>query len=320
MLAVALVVFAQAAGPSSWGGWTSGRPPECGDSTGGRGANIWERAKTPALKRYCDLVAGASSKLAGSGAMAQAALETSRQAEQLLPGHAAPRVLEGRALAALGKLDEARAALTDARTREAAAFDDPTALLAWARVSARTGHIEEASEAYRTLLPRASALAGGDRGNACIEAGLVESVVRGKDGIDEATAALREAVRETRDDALGVAVLGLALALDRRGDPDEARALLAEHAHGDPRTLFAQRDAKDLLAVAPGEEAALVAIGTESTDASVAREAWSRYISASPNGSWAAHAGTHLAALGPGRKPAQPANRAAAGAPPGGRR
>jgi tetratricopeptide (TPR) repeat protein len=319
MLAVALVLFAQAATPSSWGGWTSGRPPECGDATGGRGANIWERAKTPVLKRYCDLVAGASSKLAGSGAMAQAALDTSRQAEQLLPGHAAPRVLEGRALAALGKLDEARAAMIEARKREAAAFDDPTALLAWARVSARTGHAEEASEAYRTLLPRASALGGGDRGNACVEAGLVESVVRGKDGIDEATAALREAVRETRDDSLAVAVLGLALALDRRGDPDEARALLSEHAHGDPRTLFAQHDAKDLLAVAPGEEAALVAIGIEATDASAARDAWDHYISSAPNGSWAAHARAHLAALGPGRKPGSPANRAA-GAPPGGRR
>jgi tetratricopeptide (TPR) repeat protein len=296
LFAVSLVLLAQAAGPG-WAGWTSGRPPECGEASGGKGANVWERAKTPALRRYCDLVAGASSKLAGSGAMAQAALETSRQAEALLPGHAAPRVLEGRALAVLGKLDEARVAMVDARARDAAAFDEPTALLAWARVSARTGHPEEASEAYRTLLPRASALQAADRGSACVEAGLVESVVRGKDGIDEATAALREAVRETRDDALAVAVLGLALALDRRGDPDEARALLSERAHGDPRTVFSQRDAKDLLAVAPAEEPALVAVGLEASDPGGARDAWDRYLASSPDGPWAAHARAHVAAL-----------------------
>ncbi len=296
MLALALVVLAQAAAPASWAGWTSGRPPECGDPSG-RGANVWERAKTPELKRYCDLVAGASSKLAGSAAMAQAALDTSRQAEHLLPGHAAPQILEGRALAVMGKLDEARTAIQEARSRDAAALDDPAALLAWARVSARTGHADEASEAYRTLLPRASALTSLDRGAACVEGGILESVVRGKDGIDEATAALREALRETHDDPLGVAVLGLALALDRRGDQDEARVLLAERAHGDPRTLLSQRDAKELLSVAPGEENALVAIGLESTDASAAREAWQKYLGAASNGPWATHARAHLASL-----------------------
>jgi tetratricopeptide (TPR) repeat protein len=299
MLAVALVVLAQAAGPTSWAGWTSGRPSECGNAKG-RGTNVWDRAKTPELRHYCDLVAGASSKLAGSGAMAQAALDTSRQAERALPGHAAPRLLEGRALAALGKLDEARVAMLDARSRDSAALDDPTALLAWARVSARTGHADEASEAYRTLLPRASALASPDRGAAFVEGGILESVVRGKDGIDEATAALREALRETHDDPLGVAVLGLALALDRRGDRDEARALLAERSHGDPRSLLAQRDAKELLSVAPLEEGALVAIGLEPTDAAGAHDAWEKYLAAAPSGVWVAHARAHLAALAPG--------------------
>src|ERR1019366_3527191 len=132
LVALALV-FAQAAA------WTTGRPPECGDP-GGRAANVWERAKSPELRRYCDLVASASSKLAGTTAMAEAALASAREAEQVLPGHAAPRVLEGRALASLGKLDQALAALTQARSRDAAAFDDPLAMLAWARVLARTAH------------------------------------------------------------------------------------------------------------------------------------------------------------------------------------
>ena len=296
-----------------------GRPPECGGTSGSKGANVWERAKTPALKRYCDLVAGASSKLAGSAAMAQTALETARRAEQLLAGHAAPKILEGRALAALGKLDDARTAMLEARSRDKAALDDPTALLAWARVSAQTGHADEASEAYRTLLPRASAL-GSDGGIACVEGGMLESVVRGKDGIDEATAALREGVQATTDDALGVAVLALALALDRRGDKDEARALLAERAHGDPRALLAQHDAKELLRVAPGEEAALVGMGLESTDPVGAREAWERYAAAT--GPWAEHARGHVTALvggKGGKRPAAASGLAGGGAGAAGR-
>jgi hypothetical protein len=81
--------------------WTTGRPPECGDP-GGRGGNVWERAKSPELRRYCDLLASASSKLAGTASMPGEALASARAAYQVLPDHAAPRVLEGRALAALG--------------------------------------------------------------------------------------------------------------------------------------------------------------------------------------------------------------------------
>ncbi len=308
---------ARAAGSMSWAGWTSGRPPECASGSG-RGANVWERAKTPELERYCDLVAGASAKLAGATTMAHAALDAARQADRALPGHAAPLLLEGRALASMGKRDDARAAMQDARARNPSAFDDPAALLAWARVSARTGHARDASEAYRTLLPRACALPSLDRGAAFVEGGIVESAVRGEDGIDEATGALREALRETRDDAFGVAVLGLALALDRRGDQREAKALLAERAHGDPRSLFGRHDAKELLSVAPVEESALVGIGLEPTDPAGARDAWDAYLAAAPNGPWAAHARAHLAALvGPGgRRPTPAAGSRTAGGRP----
>ncbi|HEY6462548.1 MAG TPA: hypothetical protein VIY73_20405, partial [Polyangiaceae bacterium] len=64
---VAALVFGQATS------WASGRPPECADP-GGHAANVWERARAPELRRYCDLVASASSKLAGTAAMAESAL------------------------------------------------------------------------------------------------------------------------------------------------------------------------------------------------------------------------------------------------------
>ncbi|HEY8040107.1 MAG TPA: hypothetical protein VIF15_09955 [Polyangiaceae bacterium] len=297
MLLSLILVLAQAGSA----GWSSGRPPECGDP-GGRTGNVWERAKSPELRRYCDLVASASSKLAGTTAMASAALGSARQAEQVLPGHAAPRVLEGRALAALGKLDEALAALNEGKARDPGALDDPLALLAWARVLARTGHVDQSAEAYRALLPRASALSAAERAAASVEAGLV-AMARGPSGLDEAAAALREGLREAQDETQAVAVLALALALDRRGEGDESRALLSERIHGDPRSQLASPRAKDLLEVAPGETSALAAVALEPIDATGAREAWQRFIEASASGPWAASARAHLAALG-GKRPA----------------
>lgn len=112
--ALVALAFAQPAA----GGWSSGRPPECTVESGGATGNVWERAKSPELRHYCNLVASAASKLAGTAVMAQAALAAAREAEGVLPGHAAPRVLEGRALAALGKLDEALVALRDGKARD----------------------------------------------------------------------------------------------------------------------------------------------------------------------------------------------------------
>jgi tetratricopeptide (TPR) repeat protein len=295
-LAVALVL-AQAASA-----WSTGRPPECGEP-GGHAANAWERAKSPELRRYCDLLAGASSKLAGTTAMAEDALRAASEADKLVPGHAAPRVLAGRALAALGKLDEAREALSQGKALDPAALDDPLALLAWARVLARTGRGDGAAEAYRALLPRASALSATERSSASVEAGLV-AMSRGGSGLDEAVAALREGLRDAQDDTQSVAVVALALALDRRGDREESRALLAERTRGDPRAALATARAKDVLAVAPAEAHALVGFALEASDPPGARDAWGSYLAAAPNGPWAAHARSHVAGLGaPKRRP-----------------
>ncbi len=291
MVLAVVLVLAQA-GP---GAWPSGRPRECGDRAD-RGGNVWERAKSPELRRYCDLVASASSKLAGITATAQTALDAANEADRVLPGHAAPRILEGRALAALGRYGEALTALSDGQSRDPRALADPPALLAWARALARTGRTKEAGDAYRALLPRASALSSADRVRSEIEAALV-AMARGAGGLDEAAAALREAVREGQDEAQAVAVLALALALDRRGDPDEALALLSERARGDPRDTMATPRAKDLLAVAPAEAHALSALALESTDRTGARDEWQRALDDDPSGVWAGQARAHLASL-----------------------
>ena len=289
-----VLALAQAAG-----GWSSGRPPECSAESGATAANVWDRAKSPELRRYCDLVASAASKLAGSSSMAEAALAAAREADGVLPGHAAPKVLEGRSLAALGKLTEARDALREGRARDRAGLDDPLALLAWGRVLARTGDAAGAVEAYRALLPRTAALSTGERAAAATEAGLV-TMGAGPAGLDDAVAALREALREAQDDAQEVAVLALALALDRRGDAGGARTVLSDRAHGDPRVALASPRGKDLLAVAPGEAPALVAMGLEGVDAAASRAAWEQYLAQLPAQArpWEAHARAHMAAPG----------------------
>jgi tetratricopeptide (TPR) repeat protein len=297
-LAPVVVALAQAGAGST--AWSSGRPPEC-TFEGGGAANVWERAKAPDLRKYCDLVASAASKLAGTAAMAQAALVAAREADAIVAGRAAPLVLEGRALAALGKTADALGALEGGRARDPAALDDPLALHAWGRVLARSGRYPEALTAYRALLPRTSALSSSERAASAVEAGLVGMSV-GPEGIDDAVAALREAAREAQDDAATVAVTALALALDRRGDASEARALLADRVHGDPRAAFEGGRAKELLAVAPGEEAALVAFALESADAAGAREGWTEYLAsgkATPGAAlpWDAHARMHLESL-----------------------
>ncbi|HLK35326.1 MAG TPA: hypothetical protein VKU41_01155 [Polyangiaceae bacterium] len=293
MVRVVLLVLAQvAAGAGAWG---SLRPPECAD-VNGRATNPWERAKSPELRRYCDLVASASSKLAGTAAMAAAALDTAREADALLPGRAAPLVLEGRALAFLGKLDEAYAAFTRGADRDPRALDDPLALVAWARVLARTGHVGPATEAYRALMPRASTLSTAERASAAVEAGLL-AFARGPAGLDDAASALREGMRDAQDDVQGVAVLALALALDRRGDADEARVLLVNRARGDPRAVLSAPRGKEVLAVAPGEGPALSALALESGDPASAKEDWDTYVEGAPSGPWAAHARAHLTDL-----------------------
>src|SRR3977135_3064399 len=108
------------------GAWASVRPPECADA-GGRATNAGERAKSPELRRYCDLVASASSKLARTAGRAEGALDTA-------------------ARGARGRLDEPLAALSEGEARDPRALDDPLALVAWARVLARTAHVDRATE------------------------------------------------------------------------------------------------------------------------------------------------------------------------------
>jgi tetratricopeptide (TPR) repeat protein len=266
----------------------AGRPPECGVSDAARAANVWERAKAPELRPYCDLLASGASKLAAGAGGAEQALRAAQEAGKRMPGKLAPLVLEGRALSRLGRHEEAWAVLDRARKGDAATLDDPWALVALARSAARTKRLTEADDAYRALLPRAAALPASERGQAYVEAALV-ALARGPASLDTAIAVFRQARREAQDSAQTVAWLGLALALDRSGARDEARALLAERGRIDPRASLADARARDLVAAPLSTElAAAAALALEPIDAAASRELWKKVAAA--GGPWAEHA------------------------------
>lgn len=297
--AVALVLFLQSAPPG--GAYGTARPAECGLSDGVKAANLWERAKEPQLRRYCDLLASGTAKLVNAGVLVKEVPQIADEADRLLPGRAAPLVLKGRAFLRLDKPKEALSALEEANKRDDRALDDPVALLAWARANARTGKLDEAARAYRAALPRTSALSAQERSSASFEAGLTV-MAQGKPGIDDAVAMFRQARRDAQDAMQIASVVGLALALDRAGLREEARAVLAERVRGDAKPMLSDARVTESLADAgvPHEADALLATALEAVDASASREGWQRYLAgAGGKGPWADHARDKLGGAAP---------------------
>ena len=288
-----LVLFAQVT-PQ-----TGARPPECGALDGGKAANVWERAKAPELRVYCDLLASGASKLAGIQGSPRDVLLIADEADKKLPGKLAPSVLRGRAYERLRRWDDAYSTLQAVRSKDPTALEDASALIAFARAAVRTSHPKEAAEAYHALLPRAVALPAAERGAAYVEAGLV-AMAKGPSGIDEAIAILRQARKDAQDAAQTVAWLGLALALDRAGNREEARAVIGERGKVDARPALADAKARDVIASAFAHEIeAMTALSLEATDLAGAREAYKRYIEAAgAQGVWVEAAQKAQAALG----------------------
>lgn len=273
------------------------RPIECRMHDGGRTANAWERAKEPNLRRYCDLLASGTAKLVGPGSLllVEEIPRIADQADQLLPGRAAPSVLKGRGLLRLGKAEEALAALSEAKRRDERALDDPLALLAWARANARTGHLSAAARAYRAALPRTSLLPGTERAAAAFEAGMVV-MAEGLSGIDDAAAMFRESRRDSEGAMHDASVLALALALDRSARKEEARAVLAERARTDAKAIVSDARVMEALADAGvrHEADALVGLALDGVEGSSAKDAWQKYLDGpGAKGPWTDHAREH---------------------------
>jgi tetratricopeptide (TPR) repeat protein len=288
-----LVALALLLGQTAFPAWSGPRPTECAPLAGAMASNVWERAKYPALRKYCDLLASGAAKLA-SGASADEAHEAIAKAEeaaQTLPGHAAPTVLRGRALAALGQWRDAAAAMDEASALDPHALDDPAALFAWGRALGRSGRAGDAETAFHALLPRASSLSPAERGKAEIEAAFLAEA-RGAPGLGDAIALFRQASHDAQDSLQALAVLALPLALDRGGEREEAHAILGD-AKRDADLVLGDAQVQDALTDvgALGESDALAAFALEDRDAPHARALWAKYLAgAGGKGIWRDHA------------------------------
>ena len=171
-----------------------------------RGPSIWEAARVPNLRIYCDLLARAQTELA---AMPAAAKQAAEEADKLLPGRAAPAVVIARAQIALGAIDAAARSFEAARALDPRSVEDPSTMHDLARVLAKTGKRDEALVVYRALVPRVDLLGTTERrvsvlleaahvsmaaeaaGTAVLPAEVGKKAPHSK--LDEAVAFLREA-------------------------------------------------------------------------------------------------------------------------------
>src|SRR5207253_1171269 len=108
-------------------------------------------------------------------------------------------------------------------------------------------------------------------------------------------------------DAMQVAsIAGLALALDRSGQHDEAKAVVAERVRADVKPLLSDPRVVESLADAgvTHEGEALLAIALEGVDVALAKDAWRRYVDGpGGRGVWAEQAREHLGASSAVKKP-----------------
>lgn len=295
----------------------SGRPKECMSGSRralAKGPSVWESAREPNLALYCDRVARAQTELA---AQPDAAKKAALEAEQALPGHAAPQVVLARAELALGGLDAAAQAFARARAIDPRSVEEPGTMHDLARTLARTGKRDEALAVYRALVPRVDLLGTPDRRVAVlIEAAHLSMAAEaagtgaapadvGKKGarapLDEAAAYLREARQRPATQLAGDVLLSLALVLDRAGVREQADAALVEaQRSGDAdrfRSTTGAPRAPSYLA-APEDALALAALAAEGRDRGEAQRAWEAFL-AGPGGkgAWAAAAKARLDAV-----------------------
>ncbi len=291
--------------------WLARKAPECAPlykSAGGgdvSSSNIWESAKVPVLAEHCRVLqqgveAFRDQKYA-------VAIGLADKAEKLTPGFAGPWVVRGEANARWGKSSDAAASLEKARELEPRALDDAETLDDYGAALVRLGRLDDARKIYRALLPRVSGPQGlcGVK-NECDAAGLAYLAAGalafegGPKALDEAVAILREsrAKSEPSRDIQRIAGLALALALDRRGDVDQAKELAANIAttKGVPTEINSEVRAR---LPSPEEALAFRAIGLESTDPVAALEGWKAYLAQGGDKRvWANHAKEHIAKLG----------------------
>lgn len=273
----------------------SGRPRECAGPVSTRDRDwhptVWDNAREPYLRRYCDLIGRAQAKLASSPT---AAREIAAVADQILPGYAAPWVVRGRANVALHNFAEALQDFERARSIDPRCMEEPLALRDQALAQRQAGKLAEAMTTYHVLVPRLALLSNSlMRSTALLEAAAV-AMALGADGLREAVALLTEA-RAGSPTKLDADVLALlALALDRSGSSEQARVVITSF-HQRGYALASPRTAQSFPYLVDSNDAhAMLGIVFESVDPKQSAEQWEQFAAGAGSGPWAEHARRHL--------------------------
>jgi len=294
--ALSLVLLLQVFGADLTGvAQASVRPRECGSSR----PTVWERAREPHLRAYCDALARGFGKLATAPREAKA---EAQRATELSPERAAPFVLLGRAELATGAYEAARLAFERARAIDARALDEPNALHAHAIALFRSGREDEALASYRALVPRIDLLTGADRRVRVLVEAAELAMSRGPEHADLALTWLRRARREPLREAQPRVLAMLALVLDRRGDAEQVSVLLEEVRRLGGRKAveaFASQD------VETKEASAVLALVEEGANPRAAAESWERYLAGARAPSAIEHARKRLDRLTPAARAAR---------------
>lgn len=284
------------------------KAPECaplfkGSAGDGATSNLWESAKMPSLRAHCDLLQlGVRAFREGRFTDAVAFAQRADGEPKDQPG---PWVVRGEAYARWGNAEEAVKSFDKAKAIHPRALDDAEALDDYGSVLVRLKRADDARKVYRVLLPRASGSAGlCPFGGDCDAAALAYltagelAVESGAGSLEEAVAILREArARGASNDVKRTAVMALALALDRRGDGDQARDLVSK--------IFANEVPPEIRVrfIAPEEALAMRALALEVNDPALAIEQWRAYLAqGGEKRAWAAHAKGRIARLEKGAK------------------
>jgi tetratricopeptide (TPR) repeat protein len=262
--------------------------------------------------------------------------ELSRQAaveaENALPGKAAPRVALARAALALGDLETAAKEFLAAKKIDPRSVEDPSTMHDLARVLRKTGKRDEALTVYRALVPRVDLLSSTEmRVSVLLEAAHASMAAYSGDPekdrpsgkgdakadalrpnpLDEAIAYLREAKQRPPTMLANDVALALVLALDRAGEREAADAALADAHRTGARV---RKSSLDYLS-SSDDRLALESLVLEGSDRAAAIKSWEAYL-ATPagKGPWATAARARLDAL---KRGGGKTKKAGVPAPPG---
>jgi len=293
-LALAFLI-ADASGALLAAATSSPRPAECASPAALQEPEFWARARSADRGPYCVALARAHTRLSRAP---QEALTLAERAQTLVPSSRAAQILRARALVRLGRGRDAWALVGSLVNKpgEPLLLEDPAALRDIAAAAVAAGDDAAAHGLFRVIAARASLLPDARmRALVFLETGVL-ALARGRESLSEAELYFDEARRFQVPGLRDLVQAFTALALDRAGHGEQARAAARET--GGPWELERRAESLGSLVLPSGELSAAIATLAEGRDAKLAESSWRTYLAdpRASKGPWADHARGKLSA------------------------